>query len=370
MKNKILTIMFLSFIAFFCIAYIIVPDKFLSENENKYLTQFPEFSFDSLFSGRYISSVEDYVTDQFPYRGQYINLKTSCDKLIGKLDINGVYLAEDGYFIEKFEEVDFDTFNSNVSAIENFAVDVSKIIDKPVDVILIPTSSYILSAKLPSNIPEIDQNELINFSDSEYINVINICGKFLENSEKYLYYKTDHHFTSLGGFYAYDVYCENKFNSNADKNDYEVELLSSEFLGTLYSKVSEVGTKPDEMYSYTTDNIEKVEYNYAQITSDSILNKEHLEKKDKYQVYLNGNQPQTKITTSNDNDKRLLIIKDSYANTFAQFPVIDYEEVHMIDLRYFKKSTLTYIEENNITDVLVLYGVKNFCEDVNITSIK
>ena len=82
-------------------------------------------------------------------------------------------------------------------------------------------------------------------------------------------------------------------------------------------------------------------------------------------MFLNSNQAQTVIAGSGENG-RLLLIKDSYGNTFAQFPVEDYAEVHVLDLRFFKGDVTEYAKENGITDVLVLYGTQNFIKDTSL----
>ena len=89
---------------------------------------------------------------------------------------------------------------------------------------------------------------------------------------------------------------------------------------------------------------------------------------DPYSVFLNGNQPITKIITKQKNGKRLMLIKDSFANTFAQFALNDYEEIYLIDLRSFKTAIIPYIEQYEITDVLILYNLKGFCEEKNLFS--
>ena len=82
-------------------------------------------------------------------------------------------------------------------------------------------------------------------------------------------------------------------------------------------------------------------------------------------MFLNSNQAQTVIEGSSRSG-RLLLIKDSYGNTFSQFPVEDYAEVHVIDLRFFKGDVAEYDKENGITDTLVLYGTQNFVKDTNL----
>ena len=85
----------------------------------------------------------------------------------------------------------------------------------------------------------------------------------------------------------------------------------------------------------------------------------------KYLAFIQGDTPLSKIVTDQKNGKKILVIKDSYGNTFAQFPAEDYVEVHVIDLRFFLNDVTEYAKANGITDALVLYGVQNFVKDAN-----
>ena len=91
---------------------------------------------------------------------------------------------------------------------------------------------------------------------------------------------------------------------------------------------------------------------------------------DQYAVFLNSNQAQTLISGSGDAASgKLLLLKDSYGNTFSQFACEDFEEVHVIDLRFFRGDIRAYIQAKGITDVLVLYGIQNFASDVALPSL-
>jgi len=95
----------------------------------------------------------------------------------------------------------------------------------------------------------------------------------------------------------------------------------------------------------------------------------HLDTKDKYSVYLNGNNPIVKINSENHNGKKLLIIKDSYAHSFAPFAVNHFETTYMVDLRYFNMPMSRFIEENGITDVLVLYNVNTYVKEKSLDTM-
>ncbi len=94
-------------------------------------------------------------------------------------------------------------------------------------------------------------------------------------------------------------------------------------------------------------------------TADSIYARSYLEGRDQYGVFLNSNQAQTVERG------KLLLVKDSFGNSFAQFPAEDYAEVHMLDLRFFRESLTDYIRENGITEVLVVYGVPDLTNNVS-----
>ena len=92
-----------------------------------------------------------------------------------------------------------------------------------------------------------------------------------------------------------------------------------------------------------------------------------MDRKDKYAYFFGGNYGEVHIEHTEKNGKgNLLIIKDSFANAFVPFLIEDYDNLYMIDLRYYSGDMTSYIEENQITDVLVLYNVANFISDKNI----
>ena len=103
--------------------------------------------------------------------------------------------------------------------------------------------------------------------------------------------------------------------------------------------------------------------------TDSIYADIHLSEKDKYLVFLDGNHPEITIRTSLKNNRKLLVFKDSYANSFIPFLLSDYEEIHIIDPRYFNRKIDEYISENGINEFLFLYNIKNFCEDSSLSKV-
>lgn len=368
MKKKVLLVSFLCLMGIITVCNLFAPVKEYSENENRYLAQFPEFSLTALFDGSFIGGFETYVTDQFLARDSWVGIKTISEQVLQKKDSNGVYFADDHYLIETFSGVDQNRFQQNLQFVASFT-EKMEAEGVSVQTMLVPTAADILSEKLPKQNISVDQQKLLQQAKETVPHFVDVSGALNQHDGEEIYYRTDHHWTSLGAFYAYQEWMLQNGQEMPAKEDFQTEVLSKSFLGTTYSKVGYYSYQPDVIESYTpvNDEILFVAYNGE---PGAFYTSSYLQEKDQYSVFLNGNQPLTEIRTSQQNGRKLLLIKDSYANSFAQFPVADYEEVVLIDLRYFKQPVSAYIAEHGITDVLVLYNLKGFSEDQNMFSLK
>lgn len=380
MENKrqevlsiITTLIFCVMIFGLSIINAIKPTKSFSENENRYLAQMPKFSFESLLKGEFTIKYEEFVVDQFFGRDKWIALKTMTERAMLKQDINGVFFGRDGYLIEKHDESDIDEEQAekNQKRLKIFVEKYSNMIGKEnIKVMLVPTASEVLSNKLPPYAPGYNQNELIEKVKSE-INKINdgfidIRETLNSHKNEYIYYKTDHHWTSLGAYYAYKKWAEESdFIPYAEK-DFAIEKVSDKFYGTIYSKVN-INIKPDDINIYNIKENKKYSliYNMGEKTTDTLYEMERLKEKDKYSVFMGGNNAVVEVETEMKNGRRLLVIKDSFAHSFVPFAVNHFEKTFMIDFRYFNGGVEDYINSNEITDILVLYNTINFVKDKN-----
>ena len=356
--KKATVALFVGVVCSFATLLLLLPKNVYSDDENRYLATFPEISLEKILNGKWMEELEKFVDDQFPARLEWIELKTNVDLALGKKESNGVYITDEGHYIESFKHYDEEQLQKNVNALNSFSDLLKEKYDIPLQVMLVPTASTVLADKLPSYHMELNQFDEIQKLGNEKFELISI-NETLENyKEEYIYYYTDHHWTSLGAYYGYKAWKP----ETLPLNNYLSETLSTEFLGTLYSKVKVEPDQKDTMFAHYLEGEQQVEYNLDGQLKNTFYERSFLNKKDKYSVYFNGNQPVTKIKGYGSNGK-LLIIKDSYANTFAQFAVADYEEVHLIDLRSFNMPVTQYIDMMKIDEVLVLYNYKNFTED-------
>lgn len=343
--------------------FITLPKKNFSSNENRFLEKFPSISIEDIFDGSFMSDFESFVEDHFPFREFFLNLKTNVFKLSGVTKQSDVYFGKDGYLLQEFNEpVSMEKIIRIVNRFKenNASVNMS--------FLLAPTSIYINSNKLPSNVTYDEGRVIDYYKEKLNTNFIDVKDKLRENNKEYLYYKTDHHWTTKGAYYSYLVYCE---EMNLTPFEYEFELVSNDFYGTLYSKVIDNSLDKDSIYKIVDDSNYEVYYKTKDVTKESMYEESYLSEKDKYSYFLDNNHALITITNKSiKGNNEILIIKDSYANSFIPLISNHYKKIHVIDPRYYKTSISEYINENKIKEVLFLYNVLTLDSDTGIVSVR
>ena len=375
MKNKIFFTIFMMVWVIIVIINFVWAKPVFSEEENRMLATIPRFSFESFVNGNYLNGVNDYINDHFAFRNFYLKLNSWWEvQIMGKKENNGVYIGEDGYLFEKvnFNENEQKNINESINTILNFSEKMEKI-NVPTYFMLIPNSIYINSDKLPNNVETLDQEKIINEIYNKTENTININvtqSLKIENENKQLYFKTDHHINSDGAYVVYTEFCKTSNLPIINLNEFEKVILSDDFLGTFDSKAQLLNQESDTLFVYeNTINTNIKEAIYDKEVTNSIFNEDYLKGKDKYSYFLNGNNSRAIIKTNNTNDKKLLVIKDSYAHIISQFLCQSYSEVHFLDPRYTNFNYEEYVKKNGITDVFFLYNVSTFMQDTNVSKI-
>ena len=372
MKNKIFFAIFMTVWIVIIVVNFIWPKQTFSQEENRMLATIPRFSFESFVNGDYLNGVNDYINDHFAFRNIYLKLNSWWEvSVMGKKENNGVYIGKDGYLFEKFEygEEEKEKVKNNASAISDFAETMQEI-DIPTYFVLVPNSIYINSDKLPESVEVPNQEDIINtvYSNIKNTKNINVTSALKEeNKTKPIYFRTDHHMNSDGAYVVYREFCNTVNIQPVQIENFNKITVTNDFLGTFDSKAQLINQTPDEIFVYENEintNIEEAVYDKE--TTKSIFNEEFLTGKDKYSYFLNGNNSRAIIKTKVDNNKKLLVIKDSYAHIMSQFLCENYSEVHFLDPRYTNFDYKEYVQENGITDILFLYNVSNFTTDTNL----
>ncbi len=356
----------------------LAKDREFSENENRYLAEHPQFSWEKVLEGEFQEDLESYLNDQILGRDFWITTKTSIQKLVGDSDIGGAYVGKDGYDFEKItpESVDRELFLENTETVKNY-LDYCKSVgveENQISFLLVPTSGLVMGDKLPVNARLFDQRQYLeevkeNIGKEYFVDVTEELQDAAQ--EEQVYYRTDHHWTSTGAMIAYEKWCNSTGVSFAGRDAYKKETVTEAFRGSLYSKILDYDSSYDSIWTYKKEaQTPDYEITMDGEEAESFYIESKLAEKDKYTYFFGGNYGEVVIhNNSNQNGRKLLVIKDSFANCFVPLAAEDFEYIYMIDLRYYKGDMATYVQEQGVTDLLVLYNISNFITDKNIYTL-
>lgn len=365
--NSTVAIWFAASIILLSVAGIIAPDVSFSKEENRILTQRPDLTWDGITSKKFMENIESYTSDQFIGRDFWVNVKVHSDMLLGKREFNGVYLGKKKYLMQKQSEPDEKNVAKNLKAINKYA---KKNSDVNVNVMLVPNAAYILEDYMPAGAPVKDQGQQlkqIKGQLSDDINCIDISASLKKHASEGIYYKTDHHWTTKGAYLGFQEAAEDLGISDPITS-YDIYQVTNTFSGTLASTSGYHGVE-DTIEVYAPKK-SKVQYLVTDSDnnekSTSVYRREALKEKDQYQVFFGGNHGMVEIKTTAENNSKLLVVKDSYANCFVPFLIPYYSEIIMIDPRYYYENTQNLTENKGITDVLFLYNMDTFLTDRSI----
>lgn len=352
------------------LAGLILPDKKMSDEENRMLTTFPRLSIENIRNKEYMTELENYVTDQFAFRDLWIRLKVRCDLLTGKREFNGVFLGKKKYLMQNPVGIDEKNTRENLEAMNQFQERNEELL---MNSMIIPNAAYIMEDYLPLGAPVRDQSQDMQYIKKQLnddIGCIDVTKVFRQHADEGLYYKTDHHWTTRGAAYGFNTAAK-QMEIEGAVSDYNTYTVTTDFSGTLASRSGYHKAK-DTVEVYEPEHME---FQYLVSDSDNeerrptLYDRKALDGKDKYQVFFGGNHAMVDIVTTNDKGRRLLIFKDSYANCFAPFLLPYYDEIVMIDARYYYDNIQTLVDNKRITDVLFLYNMDTFLNDNSLADV-
>lgn len=351
----------------------VTPVNEMSEEENRVLASKPELSLSSIISGDYMEAFESYMSDQFFGRNVWRSVKVTLSRLGGSHMENGVYIGKKGQLFEEVEVPDKEQLKENLTAVKNYSEAYPRV---DVTMLLVPDSACVLSDRLPmlSTVP--DQKQMINMVKNELgdsVIWVDTASVLEKHKEEKIYYKTDHHWTSLGAFYTFKDAAASVMGIEEDVSDKFVSYaVTDQFNGVLASK-SGVGLgEKEDIHIYVPksgDNDLIVDYVDEGKRRTSLFDSSMLNTRDKYAVFLGGNKSLIDIKTVSTSKKRLLVIKDSYANSFIQFLTPYYREIVIVDPRYYSGTIQEIMDSYRITDTLFLYSGNTFFTDNSISGV-
>lgn len=361
-------------IVFVCILFglsakgIVSEDKTYSAAEKRELQTMPKLSAKAIKKGTFQQKYETYLSDQFPGRDMWVQVQTDTARLMGKSISNGVYFGEDDYLLEYHTDAEFETKQErkNIKALAKLVKNIAD--DYSVHAMLVPTKTWTLQQKLPFCAPTYDEQKMYDSLNEQLGNladsvVVPVQETLLSHRDEEIYYRTDHHWTTLGAWYGYQSFLKaaGMDGSLAEKKR-EFVTVSDDFLGSTYAKVNQA-SKKDVIEAYEPKTDLDVVYNMGETDLTTFFDSSYLKSSDEYSYFTGGNQAIIEITGGEANGKMLLVIKDSFANCMVPFLAEDYEKVIVVDLRQLNVGCQAILDSFRPTDVLILYNTAQFAQD-------
>lgn len=371
-QEQLVGIIFILILFLFLIINIIVPNKEKSVQENRMLATKPKFRLSSLISGDYDEKFEAYMDDQFVGRDMWRKLKVTVDRICGSRLENGVYIGRNGQLLEQIEVADDNHLAANIKAIKSFSESQKKI---PVRMMLVPDAANVLNHSLPALAKPEDQTQMFSMVRKDLgdsVEWIDVSTELNKHKTEKIYYKTDHHWTTLGAFYAFQAAAPSLGIEGDLSGKYVSHAVSNSFNGMLASKSGvNLGEKEQiDIYVPTEEDTDLIiDYVDEGKRSTSLYDSSKLKEKDQYTVFLGGNSSLLDIRTVSTSTKRLLLVKDSFANSFIPFLTPYYREIVVVDPRYYSGTINDLMDSYRISEVLFLYSGNTFFKDNNISGV-
>ena len=339
--------------------YIVLPQNDFSDMENRFLQKLPQVSLQALSDGSFMDTFETYTNEQVPLRNMLVRSKAVMVWMTGASENDGIAKGRDSYLFDKTASTS-DKAHTNIAAIRNFA----KSIERDVYVTVAPTSTWINADRLPAGMPVLDEVSLSNeltqaLSPIESAHVVYLYDTLMSHKEEQLYYRTDHHWTTKGAGYAYEQIASDMDLPVHDISEYE-KKEASDFYGTHFAKYKGILVPADtiEYYDVPVKGLE-----LQQRTVDNLIDTDKLTGYDKYAAFMYGNDGKEIVRADKGIGRDLIIFKDSYANCLIPYLTMNYDNITVIDLRYFGGKVSDVLAENSDADILMLYNWSFINED-------
>ena len=392
-----LVLLFFAFLVIYAIADSTVNDRKESELENRTLAQKPTLTVSNLLATeenkKFSYLYEQYINDQFLGRDGWISLKSRAESLLLKVENNGVVYGDEGTMYQKFFTLQNAAtsglqIEANINALSTFAA------RRPglAKVMIVPSADTILTRLLPADAPFVEEGpwmEQIADALGENADLLDLTDTFSAHADEYVFYRTDHHWTTLGAYYGYLDYAAAVGKTPLSLDGLTAEVVE-DFFGTLYSKSKQYNAVADQLTyypgldaemtilqlvdpetrqavedAYAAGSMSEADYQKLADRRVNLYETDKLAVRDKYAMFLYGNNGFCRIAGSGEG--KLMIIKDSYANSLIPFLLNNYAQIDVVDLRYLRDATVDeLIEREGYDDLLVLYNFQSFSSDTNL----
>lgn len=368
-KDQVLTaVLFCTFLAVMSLLYLVLPKESFSQLEKRYLAETPKLTWENVAEGGFGEQVADYMADHMPFRDFFVGLNAYYDLWSGRQVTKDVYLAEGNRLVEAPVVWNAGAMQRNMTAVNGFAA----VVDVPVDLMIVPSAGWAVQSLVQGLSDDYTDDKLIAdiyAMAGDNIRTVDVTHVYADAYE--LYYKTDHHWNSLGAWNGYASYMEFLGKPHRAAADFTVEQVEG-FQGSTYSRSGLWLTPAEPMELWHGSEGIVVTNGENETPHEGVFYRERLEEADKYTVNLDGNHSIVRLENPNAlTDDTLLVVRDSYSNSMGTFLTESYKTVILVDLRYFRTTPVSELcAAEGVDNVLVCYSIGNFMTDANVVWLR
>lgn len=349
-----------------CIVNLITPTKAWSAVEDRPLKSASSLDWKEAAQNGFAAQAEEVCADQFAGRGLLMHINYLFRTAMNQNEINGVYIGDSMLFLDESAEDPLTALKA-VSSISSFLGSTGL----PGALMVVPSAMTIEKDRLPGFVNTDREEEVLSQIASNAANPIvraDVQPALREAADQYIYYRTDHHWTSLGASIGAKTLLE-AMGKTFDAADYQNLQVSDSFQGTLASRTGSVGLE-DDVFICPPVNDPQYVVTWADGTKTaSIYHSEALSQKDQYQVFLGANQSVVRIETDNDSEENLLLFKDSYANSMVQYLLPYFGSITIVDPRYYTDDLNSLIAADGITQCAFVYSCSTFSTGTDLSAV-
>ena len=373
MKNKtgalLIASLFCACLLGMLLLFLLQPQAEFSGREKRYLAKAPEINAGSLVSGRFGSAAEAWCADHLPGRDFFLSLNAHALRFANLQVTQPIYAGRSGRLYERPVVNDPAVIRRNMEAINAFAASVGQ----RVDLMLVPSAGFLLREDIRGLADDYPDDGVIAAAAAlagEQVRPISLLPVFQAAEDPAaLYYRTDHHWTSLGAYLAAAFYAAGSGRGLPPAEAYTITREEG-FRGTTYARACFWETPAESLELWDSGGRYDVRFSEREGSFDQLFFRDRLAEEDKYPVWLDGNHPLVRIRNLDpEAEGRILVIRDSYANCMGCFLADACQELVLADLRYYRQPLSELCREEDFDQILVLYSVDNFMTDSNIVKL-
>lgn len=353
--------LFCLFLAGMGLGYLLCPKQEFSELEKRYLAEPPQWNWAQFSTGTFGEETEGYLADHIPGRNFFVGLNAYFSRWTLRRADQDIYVAAQGRLVEAPVHWSQTAAQKNMSAVNRFVQQTQA----DAALMLIPSGGWAAEKSIAGPARPYRDRELIQriYAMAEgKLDTVDILDEFEGRSD--WFFRTDHHWNSQGAYQGYRLYQQSRGRAYVPEELFTPQDCGA-FRGSTYSRSALWLTEPEELSLLVSDSLITVTNLESNQPHEGPYYWERLEQSDKYTVNLDGNHSLVRLTNPQGVGK-LLVIRDSFANSMGVFLAESYETVVLVDLRYYKEAVSDLISQEGFDSILICYSLSNFLTDNNL----